>query len=281
MIRIVADTTCDYPQELHIEEKITIIPLKVTINGMNYDDKLELSNQQFFELLPQSEQLPVTAAPSPEQYRRVFETFCANGDSVLCFTCSSKLSASYQSALIAKDMVEGKIDIIDTRTAALGSGMPVMDALEMIQAGKTHEEIAAACRSRVSRLSTLILLDTVEYLKRGGRISPLAARMAGVLNIKPIIHVMKDGSNEVLHKARSLQKGMQWIRDYVMENCGRPLSEQSIGIGYSSDIRPAQRFIALLQAKVKPKRIDIADIGCVVGTHIGPGAFGIFWEDVR
>ncbi len=90
----------------------------------------------------------MTAAPSPEQYRRVFETFCANGDSVLCFTCSSKLSASYQSALIAKDMVEGKIDIIDTRTAALGSGMPVMDALEMIQAGKTHEEIAAACRSR-------------------------------------------------------------------------------------------------------------------------------------
>ena len=231
MIRIVADTTCDYPQELHIEEKITIIPLKVTINGMNYDDKLELSNQQFFELLPQSEQLPVTAAPSPEQYRRVFETFCANGDSVLCFTCSSKLSASYQSALIAKDMVEGKIDIIDTRTAALGSGMPVMDALEMIQAGKTHEEIAAACRSRVSRLSTMILLDTVEYLKKGGRISPLAARMAGVLNIKPIIHVMKDGSNEVLHKARSLQKGMQWIWDYVMENCGRPLSEQSIGIG--------------------------------------------------
>ena len=93
MIRIVADTTCDYPQELHIEEKITIIPLKVTINGMNYDDKLELSNQQFFELLPQSEQLPVTAAPSPEQYRRVFETFCANGDSVLCFTCSSKVSS--------------------------------------------------------------------------------------------------------------------------------------------------------------------------------------------
>ena len=71
------------------------------------------------------------------------------------------------------------------------------------------------------------------------------------------------------------------IYDYVMENCGRPLSEQSIGIGYSSDIRPAQRFIALLQGKVKPKRIDIADIGCVVGTHIGPGAFGIFWEDVR
>lgn len=280
MIRIVADTTCDYPQELHIEEKITMIPLKVTINGMNYDDKIELSNARFFELLPQSEQLPVTAAPSPEQYRRVFEKYCEQGDSVLCFTCSSKLSASYQSALIAKDMVQGKIDVIDTRTAALGSGMPVMDALALAEQGKTHEEIAAYCRGRIARMSTLILLDTVEYLKKGGRINPLAAKMASVLNIKPIIHVMKDGSNEVIHKARSFQKGMEWIREYVMEHCGRPLSEQEIGIGFSSNPQPAHRFIAFLQNKVKPKRIELADIGCVVGTHIGPGAFGIFWEDV-
>lgn len=280
MIHIVADTTCDYPQELHIEEKITMIPLKVTINGMNYDDKIELSNARFFELLPQSEQLPVTAAPSPEQYRRVFEKCCGQGDSVLCFTCSSKLSASYQSALIAKDMVEGKIDVIDTRTAALGSGMPVMDALSLRDEGKTHEEIAAYCRGRIARTSTLILLDTVEYLKKGGRINPLAAKMASVLNIKPIIHVMKDGSNEVIHKARSFQKGMEWIREYVMEHCGKPLNEQQIGIGFSSNPQPAHRFIAFLQNKVKPKRIDIADIGCVVGTHIGPGAFGIFWEDV-
>ena len=280
MIRIVADTTCDYPQELGIENKITIVPLKVTINGMNFDDKLELSNEKFFRLLPQSEQLPVTAAPSPERYRQVFESYCAQGDSVLCFTCSSKLSASYQSALVAKDMVDGKIDVIDTRTAALGSGMPVMDALEMIEQGKSHEEIVESCRARISRMSTLILLDTVEYLKKGGRINPLAARMASVLNIKPIIHVFKDGSNEVIHKARSFQKGMEWIRKYVAEHCGKPIQEQRIGIGYSSDPQPAHRFAAFLQSKVKPARIDIASIGCVVGTHIGPGAFGIFWEDV-
>ena len=103
---------------------------------------------------------------------------------MLCFTCSSKLSASYQSALIAKDMVEGKIDIIDTRTAALGSGMPVMDALEMIQAGKTHEEIAAACRSRGVPAKHADLAGYRRIFKKGGRISPLAARMAGVLNIK-------------------------------------------------------------------------------------------------
>ncbi len=280
MIQIVADSTCDYPKELNIESQVVTIPLKVTINGINYDDKVELSNEAFFQLLPTAETLPITAAPSPEQYRKVFEEMTKRGDSVLCFTCSSRLSASYQSAVIAKDMVEGKIDIIDTRTAALGSGMMVIDALQHRSEGKSHEEIVDLCRGRVSRMCTLILLDTVEYLKKGGRINPLAARMASVLSIKPIIHVMKDGTNEVIHKARSFQKGMEWVREYVMEHSFN-LPQQSLGIGYSSSPQPAYRFLAFLQGKFKPKEVWMATIGSVVGTHIGPGAFGVFWEDMQ
>lgn len=278
MVRIIADSTCDLPDEMMAEMDITVIPLKVSIGGKTYDDKSEITTVDLFRMVQELDEMPVTAAPSPEQYRAAFAQAVDAGDSVLCFTISSQLSGSYQSACVAANMVQGKVDVIDTRTAAEGSGMAVLQAWRMIQQGAAHEAIAAECRRAIGKRRTLIVLDTMEYLRRGGRISSVTAKMASVLNIKPIINVNHDGTNSVFHKSRSYSKAMDWVLDYVIETA-RDLKNQTIGVGYSSVCQPAKEFIARLSRYVQVKEIILGTIGSVVGTHIGPDAFGVFWEE--
>lgn len=278
MVTIIADSTCDLPEPMYAEYDIRTIPLKVSIADATYLDKAEVDTQMLFRMVQQYKQMPITAAPSPNQYKEAFEQGLRDGDSVICFTCSSALSGSYQSACVASEMVDGKVDVIDTRTAAEGSGLTLLDGARMARAGVPHETIVQHCRRRVASMRTLIVLDTVEFLRRGGRISAVSARMASMLSIKPIINVLKDGSNAVIHKARSYSKGMEWVLNYVLET-GRDLKNQTIGVGYSSVQEPALKFIELLKRHVQPKEIILAGIGSVVGTHIGPNAFGVFWEE--
>ena len=278
MIKIIADSTCDLPDEMYSRYDISIIPLKVSIANRTYDDKIEISTRELFTLIDRYDEMSVTSAPSPEEYRGLMENAVQKGDSVICTTISSGLSASYQSALIAASMVHGDVHVIDTRTASLGSGMVALLAARLAEAGEKIEDIARLCREKVSRQRTMILLDTVEYLRKGGRIGAVAARMAGILGIKPLINVMKDGTNEVIHKTRGYQKGMEWMLHYILDTA-RDLTQQTVGIAYSSAEGPALRFREMLERHVKPKEVLMTGLGSVVATHIGPDAFGVFWEE--
>ncbi len=278
MIKIIADSTCDLPEEMFSRYDITTIPLKVSIANKTYDDKTGITTPELFALIQQYNEMSVTSAPAPEEYRKLMQEAVQNGDSVICTTISSGLSASYQSAMIAAAMVEGDVHVVDTRTASLGSGMITLLAARLTEAGGKVEDIVRACREKVSRQRTLILLETVEFLRRGGRIGSVAARMAGLLGIKPIINVMKDGTNEIIHKTRGTQKGMEWIVNYILETA-RDLKQQTIGIAYSSAEAPALKFKEMLERHIKPQEVLMTQLGSVVGTHIGPNAFGVFWEE--
>lgn len=277
MIKIIADSTCDLPEELFEKYSITTVPLKVSIVDKTFNDKIDISTQELFELIERYQEMSVTSAPSPEQYRTLMEEAVRRGDSVICTTCSSGLSASYQSALVAASMVDGKVDVIDTRTASLGSGMIALLAARMVAQGAEHDEIVKACREKVSRQRTLLILDTVEFLRKGGRIGNVAARMVGMLGIKPIINVTKEGTNTVIHKARGYQKGMEWMLNYVLETA-RDLKQQTIGIACSTLEGPARQFKEMIE-RYMPKEILMSGLGSVVATHVGPNAFGVFWEE--
>jgi DegV family protein with EDD domain len=278
MIKIIADSTCDLPEDMLEHYDIETIPLKVSIAGKTYVDKSEISTNELFALIQKHNEMSVTSAPSPEQYRIAMEAAVKQGNSAIITTCSSGLSASYQSALVAAQMVDGKVDVVDTRTASLGSGMIALFAARLAAEGKAHDEIVQQSREKVSRQRTLLLVDTVEYLRRGGRISAVAARMAGIMGIKPIINVLKDGTNAVIHKARGYQKGMEWMLNYVLETA-RELKDQTIGIAYSSVEAPARKFKEMIERHVQVKEVLFCGLGSVVGTHVGPNAFGVFWDE--
>ena len=278
MIKIIADSTCDLPDGMYEQYNVTMVPLKVQMEGVSYNDKSEITTPDLFKLIKQYQKMSTTSAPAPMQYLSLFNEAAEKGDSVICFTCSSKLSGSYQSACVAADMCQGKIDVIDTRTAALGSGLPVLDAARMVQDGKSHEEIVEYCRKRVRGMRTLIVLDTMEYLRLGSRISALTARVGGILNIKPIINVLKDGTNTVIHRAMSYTKGVEWMFNYVMETAV-DLKNQIVGVGYSTSQKVSNQIVQRLQ-DLGVKEVLTAGIGSVVGTHIGPNAVGMFWMDM-
>ena len=278
MIKILADSTCDLPEEMYKQYDITVIPLKVSIANQTYVDKVGITTQQLFALIEKYDEMSVTSAPSPEQFRVEMEKAVREGKSVICITISSGLSASYQSAMLAAKMVDGQVDVVDTRTTAIGSGMVALLAARLAKMGEKHESIVKACREKVSRLRTLLLVDTVEYLKRGGRISAAAARMVSMLNIKPIIHVIKEGTTAVLHKSRGKQKAMDWMLNYMLQTA-RDIKQQTIGIGFSSLEAPARQFLDMLERVVMPKETLMVGLGSVVATHVGPNAFGVFYEE--
>lgn len=277
MIKIIADSTCDLPEELSCRYHIQTVPLKVSIANRTYDDRTEISTKELFALIEQYNEMSVTAAPAPEQYRILMEEAVRSGDSVICTTCSSGLSGSYQSAVIAAALVKGKVDVIDTRTAALGGGLIALLAARMAEQGAEHDNIVRACREKVSHQRTLLILETVEYLRKGGRIGAVAARMVGMLGINPIIQVTKEGTTAVLHKTRNFQKGMEWMLHYVLETA-KDLTTQTIGIAYSSTEETALQFKKMIE-RYMPKEIIVSGLGSVVATHVGPNGFGVFWEE--
>ena len=278
MIKIIADSTCDLPEEMFQTYNIDTIPLKVSIAGKTYDDKIDITTQELFALIEKHDEMSVTSAPAPEQYRAMMEEAVSQGHSVICITISSGLSASYQSATLAAKMVEGKVDVVDTLTTSLGSGLVSLLAMRMVAEGAAHDDIVKACREKVSRQRTLLIVDTVDYLRRGGRIGAVAARMVGIMGIKPIINVQKDGTNAVIHKTRGYKKGMEWMLNYMLTTA-RDLKQQTIGIAYSSLEAPALKFKEMMERHIIPKEVLMCGLGSVVATHVGPNAFGIFYEE--
>ena len=211
MIKIIVDSVSDMPDEYLAKYGITMIPLTVNLNGLSYEDRSGLSLDEFFEEIRSTNTFPSTAAPAPYKFSEAFRPAVDAGDSIICFTMSSASSSTYQSACLAKaEFPDAKIDIIDTKCAGMCQGINAIEAARMAQAGKTHEEIVALSKKRVPRMKTLVLLETMEFLRRGGRISATKARLASLLSIKPVIEYMAstDGNIELIHRSRGFRNGM-------------------------------------------------------------------------
>ncbi len=270
-VRIVTDSSCDLPQAMADALGITIIPLSVRFGDTEYIDRTTITTDEFWAKCSQSAVLPETAAPSPGQFEQAFRQLAANGDSVVVISLSSSLSATMQSAEIAAKAVAPGIDvrIVDSRNASMGLGLTVLDCAEAARNGASADAVVALAESLIPRTHVFGALDTLENLKKGGRIGGAKAMLASALSIKPLIEI-RDGLVEEAGKQRTRSKALAFLVDVLKQHDG---SLERVGILHAQcpDI---DAFVQMVKS-VYSGDVIVGDIGAVIGTHAGEGTIGI------
>jgi DegV family protein with EDD domain len=251
---------------------ISIVPLSVRFGDTEYIDRTTITATQFWALCAASAVLPETAAPSPGSYEQKFRELAAAGASAIVVIClSSDLSATMQSAELAARAVKGEIDvrIVDGRSASMGLGLTVLDCAERAAAGATADEIVALAASLIPRTRVYAALDTLDNLKKGGRIGGAKAMLATALSIKPLIEI-KNGLVEEAGKQRTRSKALAYLIELLRQQ-EAPIERLSVLTAQCSDV---DAFVAMVK-EVYSGEVIISDIGAVIGTHAGQGTIGI------
>jgi DegV family protein with EDD domain len=269
-VRIVTDSAADIPAALAQEKAITVVPLTVRFGDESFISGVELSPEAFWEKLKTSSEAPATAAPSAGDFQQAFEKLLADGaDSVVSIHLSSKLSATYQSAVVAaQEIGDGKVDVVDTLAVSAGTGLLALHAVERANAGASGAEIAAEVTEMSSRVRLYGAIDTLEYLRRGGRIGGAQALLGTMLKFKPVIS-LQDGVVEPVTRVRTRPKALEYIADVVAKDADR--IEQLVVI--TGDAPDTDRFVSMLESSVKAP--DVWSFGPIVGAHAGPGIMGV------
>ncbi len=273
-ITLITDSTCDIAPSKLAELGIPYAPLKVLFGEEEFVDKKDLTNPQFYEKMRGSAQLPSTSQVNPNEFYDLFSEELQKGNKVIGVFLSSDLSGTYNSACIAKDMLEtDQILLIDSRTTSFGLAMIVYKVKEMIDQGKSPEDIASDIQPYIQKQQLYGMLDTLENLKKGGRLSSGTAMIGKMLNLKPIIQVEK-GLVNMANKVRGSKKGMAWMIEQVMSEYPDGVIEE-IGLAHANSPEKLEAFKAELSKSVTPKKIHEIEIGSVVGTHTGENAVGV------
>jgi len=273
-VKIIVDSTSDMRPE--IAAKVGIVPLSVFFGDQEYVSGVTITPQHFYEMLVESDTLPTTSQPAPYLFEEAFEKAVSEGYEVVCLTCTSKLSGTHQSANIAASEFEGKVHVVDSQTIAIGLGILAEYAVGLAERGLSAEEIVLKLLSKRERIKLLALVDTLEYLKKGGRISSTVALAGGLLNIKPVLSV-NGGEIKLLGKARGSRQGNNLLVQEIQKAGGVDFS-MPLMLGYTglSDVL-LQKYIqdsaALWEGHVE--HLPVSIVSSVVGTHVGPGAVAV------
>lgn len=270
-VRIVTDSSCDLSAEEAAALDIEIVPLTIRFGADEYTDGQDLSVERFYELMAASDALPETAAPSPGSFEAAFRRQAdAGADAVVCINISAELSATMQSAQNAARALEGELDVrvIDSRSITMGLGTQVLLAARAAADGSSVDEVTELVASLRRRTRVMGVLDTLENLKKGGRIGGAQALLGSMLSIKPCIDI-SSGKVEEASKQRTRKKSLQWLRDQALGQ-GRP-EHLSIVHAQAGDV---DDMVALLTPTVPRDEIRVGLIGPVIGTHTGRGTVG-------
>jgi len=270
-VKIIIDSTADLNPALI--GRFPVVPLTIHFGDTEYVDGVTITGREFYEKLVESDVLPTTSQATPAAFGKVFEEVTAGGDTAVCITVASGLSGTYQSACIAAEEYEGRIFVVDSRTVAIGTGILAEYALGLAEKGLTAEEIAEKVRNKTYDVCVIAMLDTLEYLKKGGRISKTAAFAGGVLNIKPVVTI-KDGEIVMLGKARGSKQGNNLLVQEIGKAGGIDFNKPIL-LGYTglSD-RLLSKYIEDSKSlwECGTDALPSTIICSVVGTHAGPGA---------
>ncbi|MEY3396531.1 MAG: hypothetical protein RJA79_1014 [Actinomycetota bacterium] len=273
-IRIVTDSACDIPQALVEKYNITIVPLTFSFGDKEFIDRVSLTTEEFWKHCADSPILPQTAAPAPGQFTQAYRTLIQQGASgILVISLSRELSATMQSAETgAKEPgVTVPVRFVDSRSASMGEGITVIAVAKMAAAGASLDELEAAANNFASRTKVFGALDTLENLKKGGRISNTKAFLASALAIKPIIEV-REGKLEEGGKERTRGKALAFLIEKI-KSAGE-ISDLAVLHAQCSDI---DSFVAQLKT-IHSGEIIVSDIGSVIGSHTGIGTIGVTYH---
>ena len=273
-VRIIVDSSSDITPR--VRARVDVVPLTIHFGDREYIDGVTIDSKTFYEMLVESDALPTTSQATPFAFEKAFRKAVEEGCEVVCITCASKLSGTYQSAMIAAEEFAGKVHVVDSRTIAIGGGILADYALTLADRGMGAEEIAWKLMQKREDIRVLALLDTLEYLKKGGRISATTAIAGGILNIKPVITIA-DGAIKVLGKARGSRQGNNLLVQEIQKAGGvdfrKPLLLGYTGLSNLLLKKYISDSAALWQDHVDDLPVEV--VGSVVGTHAGPGAVAV------
>jgi DegV family protein with EDD domain len=276
-VAIVTDSTADLPPEIAAARGITVVPLFVIFGEEQFRAGIDLSTAAFWErMLAPGAPWPGTAAAAPGTFRDAYQAaFDAGAEAVVCITISTKLSASFQSAEVGAQMLPGRhVTVVDSQTASIGEGLLVLHAADLADEGRSATEIAASVRARLADVDMYVALDTIEYLRKGGRLSAGRAAIATLLSIKPIITVAA-GLVEVVEKPRTRSKARARVIERVAG--GRTVEKASVLFSPGEGTDPAafrDQLLARLPGAIDPAAVILATLGPSIGPHVGPGCLG-------
>jgi DegV family protein with EDD domain len=275
-VRIVTDSAADLPTDEAARLAIEVVPLSIRFGTEEYIDGVDLSVDEFYKKLASSDTLPETSAPSPGAFEAAFRRQAeAGADAVVCINLSEGLSATIQSARNAAKVVAGDLDVrvIDSRSITSGLGTQVSVAAEAAAGGAGADEVVALVEGMVPRTHVIGALDTLENLKKGGRIGGAQALLGSLLSIKPLLDI-STGEVAEAGKARTRRKALEWLRDQIF--AVPEVEHLCVAHGGAPDV---DEMLALLAPRYPEDTIQVRTIGATIGTHGGPRVMGLTWVD--
>ena len=272
-VRIVTDSTADMIREMR--DRVTVVPLTISFGSEEYIDGVTIDHHRFYEKLVESDVLPKTSQPSPDAFASVYEAAREAGEEVVVITVSSKLSGTFQSATIASEGYDN-VYVVDSRSVAIGSGILAEYALSLADAGVSAQAISDALLAARGNVRVIAMLDTLEYLRRGGRISGAVALAGSLLAIKPVVCI-EDGEIKILGKARGSKQGNNLLIKEIEASGGVDFGRPVL-LGYTGLSDALLKKYIADSADIWAGNVDrlpVTPVGSGVGTHAGPGAVAV------
>lgn len=278
-VKILADSACDLPKDFYTEYHVTLFPLKVHVEGQEYEDVRTIDPKTVYDAIRNGD-VPKTSQVSPLLFEEVFTRMAENNENGIYIAFSSELSGTYQTSVMILDQVKEKypnfnFTIVNTKCASLGYGLVVREAARLAEENISKEEVLKDVLFRSEHMEHLFTVEDLDYLAKGGRVSKASAFLGGLLNIKPILNV-EDGKLVPIEKIRGKKKVYRRILDLMKER-GADFKDQVVGISHADAYETALEVKAMFEEELHPKEVYITDIGAVIGAHTGPGTIAIFF----
>ncbi len=282
-VKIVTDSSAHLPHAQRQKHDISVVPLKAIFGTTEYRDEIDLSNEQFYKMLPTAKDHPTTSQPSAGDFMEVYRPLLDAGREIVSIHLPSKLSGTYASACAAKTELETQIkkavplSIVDTPWLSMALGLLCIAAAQAAETGKSREEIVAMVNALIPKLNLIFVLDTLEYLRRGGRIGGARAMLGSMLNVKPMLQI-ENGLVEPLEQPRSRAKALKRLLQIMEERTDhKPVHASVLHAMCPDDAAALEKEV---RSRFECKEFYMTEIGPVIGVHTGPNAIGLaFYSD--
>ena len=271
-VKVVTDSAADIPPEVLKDLDITVVPIYVVFGHDTYRDRVDIGEEEFYSKLCQDSVHPTTSVPSPKDFADVYDRLAKETDEIVSIHLTSKESGTYNSALLAKDLIGSRcrIEVIDSLSVSMGSGMLAIAAAQQAKAGTRMERIVAMVRQSVPLTRILIMVDTLKYVVRGGRIGRPQGVLGTALGVRPML-TMKDGDLKLTGLVRTRAKGLERLFDFAQ----KPPRLKEAAVSYTTDQKDAESLADRIRRAFPSAPVYVTRVGPALGTHAGPGAMGV------
>ncbi|WP_343343816.1 DegV family protein [Terrisporobacter petrolearius] len=273
-LKIICDSLADVPKNLVKLYDIEVIPLTIIINDIEYKDGENLTNEEFYKLIKEYDEIPKTSQATYIQFKEIFKKYLDQGKKILYISGSSKVTGTYQSAMITKNDLQGEIHIFDSLNLSYGCGAQVITACEMNEEGKSIEDIIKKLEEIRDNILVLFAVDNLDYLKKGGRLSASKAAIGSMLSIKPILQ-MQDGFIVNIDQARGHKKVISKLISITKEHFKNNIEHKRIGIAHGDNEVEFEKLKEAINSELNFTKMTETKIGPSIGSHTGAGTIGL------